>query len=455
LKKDKGVDLKNKNVMVVGLAETGLAVTRFLRNRGANVTISDLMTLEQLGDAAETALSLGAHLKIGGHNTQDFLSQSLIILSPGVPHTIEAVQASIDAGIPVMGEIELAARNISEPIVAITGTNGKTTTTELTGRMLKESGLDVFVGGNIGNPLIGYVDAAETKDVVVAEVSSFQLDTTDSFKPKVGVLLNVTEDHLDRYEDYDDYVRSKGKLFRNQEGEDYAVLNAADPSTGRLTSQLRAQLLYFNTTEGSQNGAYFNNSHLFCRLPEREMKTIDLSSFQLQGRHNLENAAAAALAALVVGASESGVTEALRTFPRLRHRLEHVTTVKDVHYYNDSKGTNVGAVERALESFDVPVVLIMGGRDKGGDYGTLGRLLKTRVRELIVIGEAKEVIEKTLRTYVSIQKAETLPDAVRKASTAAVPGDVVLLSPGCSSFDMFKDYAHRGEIFCEAVRNLE
>lgn len=449
------MNFENRKIMVVGLADTGLAVTRFLKNRGASVTVSDLRTKEQLGAKAETALSLGAALKLGGHNLEDFLSQSLIVLSPGVPHTSEVVRATRRAGIPVIGELELAAQHISEPIVAVTGTNGKTTTTELVARMLEQSGFDVFVGGNIGNPLINYVNEREAKDLLVVEVSSFQLDTMRTFKPKVGVLLNVTEDHLDRYDDFAQYVESKGRIFENQTYRDYAVLNKNDVSAEILGSKIHSQILYFNAEESRENGAWLEGRRLHYRLPGQGVDTLDFSSIKLPGKHNLENAAAASLAGLLMGASPSGITDTLQTFTGLHHRLEYVATIDGIDYYDDSKGTNVDAVARALESFDAPVVLIMGGRDKGGDYAVLADLIRTRVKSLIVLGEAQHAILDALSPFTQTQKADSLPHAVQAARAAAGFGDVVLLSPGCSSFDMFTDYAHRGEVFCEAVRELQ
>ena len=449
------MNLKNKKVMVVGLANTGLAVARFLKNHGARVTVSDVKNKEQLGANAEAAHSLGVSLKLGGHDLKDFLSQSLIVLSPGVPHTSDVIRASAEAGIPVIGELELAARHIAEPIVAITGTNGKTTTTELAAKMLEQSGFDLFVGGNIGNPLINYVNDGRVRDLIVAEVSSFQLDTTHTFKPRVAVLLNVTEDHLDRYDDFMQYIESKGRIFNSQDRRDYAVLNKVDGSTEILVPKINARILYFNADQNDENGARLEGTHLHVHLPGQSAETLDLSPLKLRGKHNVENAAAAVLAALAMGASLSGITNALQSFTGLYHRLEYVATVDGTHYYDDSKGTNVDAVARALESFDVPVVLIMGGRHKGGEYGVLKELIRTRVKELIVMGEAQQAIFDTLAPYTRTKKTATLPDAVEAARKAAMPGDVVLLSPGCSSFDMFRDYAHRGEVFCRAVRQLQ
>jgi len=448
-------DLTNMPVMVVGIASTGLAVARFLRDRGACVTMSDVMTAEQLGNKINEAVSLGVTLKLGRHDVGDFTSQSLVVISPGVPHTVEAIKKTMEAGIPVIGEIELAAQYISDPIVAVTGTNGKTTTTELVGQMLARSGLEVFVGGNIGNPLIDYVNAGMDKDVVVAEISSFQLDTTSTFKPKVSLLLNVTPDHLDRYRDFGEYTASKGKIFQNQDQHDYAILNKADRATEILAPKIAATLLYFNAGRNSERGAWLDEQGLHCHLPGQEPHTFDLSCLQIKGKHNVENVAAASLAALAVGASPSGITETLCRFTGLRHRLEYVTTVNGTQYYDDSKGTNVDAVARALESFEAPVILIMGGRDKGGDYKILENLIHTRVKVLVVIGEAQNRIVDALGKYARTEKATGLPEAVQTARLAANPGEVVLLSPGCSSFDMFKDYAHRGEIFRRSVRQLQ
>lgn len=448
------LNLENRKVLIVGLANTGLAVARFLKDRGAQVTATDLMTLEQLGDKARQALALGVSLQLGEHKVRDFLSCSLIVLSPGVPHTIKAVEAARDAGIPVIGELELACQHIDEPIIAITGTNGKTTTTNLVGQMLESSGFDVFVGGNIGRPLIDYVHLPNRKDIIVAEISSFQLDTMATFKPQVGVLLNVTEDHLDRYNNFKGYIQSKARLFINQDHTDFAVLNKIDPCTQMLEPGIPSNKLYFNTSLNGGNGAQLEGRKLTCKLPGNPVRTLDLTHFNLKGAHNLENAAAASLAALAIGASESGINKALHTFTGLRHRLEYAKTIRGTYYYNDSKGTNVGAVLRALESFNTHIILIMGGRDKGGDYTVLNEHILRNVKHLIVIGEAKKKILNALGKLTRSQEAGSLEEAVELASQAAKPGDVVLLSPGCSSFDMFSDYAQRGKVFCRAVEGL-
>ncbi|MDY6987024.1 MAG: UDP-N-acetylmuramoyl-L-alanine--D-glutamate ligase [Thermodesulfobacteriota bacterium] len=465
------MNFENKKVVVVGLAKTGLAVVRFLIKRGAQVVAADTVSQDKLGHYAAEALAMGACLDLGPHKTETFSACDLIVVSPGVPHTIEPFQAARAKGVPVIGELELAARHIHEPIVAITGTNGKTTTTSLVGEMLRASGMDVFVGGNIGKPLIDYVDKGSRADAIVAEVSSFQLDTIDSFHPKVGVLLNITEDHLDRYTDFQGYVRSKGRLFENQETTDVAVLNQADPSINDLQKTVRAKRFYFNIPAGTSitgsplgdqtrgtaeevYGAKMGGDEMICSFPGDRAVMLSLARFKLAGIHNAENAAAASLAALSSGASVSGIQKALDTFRGLHHRLEYVKAINGVAYYNDSKATNVGAVLRALESFDAPVILIMGGRDKGGSYAGLGASVKARVKKLIAIGEAKESILAVLGGFTDSEGAKSLDEAVRLAEKTGSAGDVVLLSPGGSSFDMFADYAQRGEAFRRAVENL-
>jgi UDP-N-acetylmuramoylalanine--D-glutamate ligase len=459
------LSLENKKVLVVGLAKTGLATARFLKNQGAKTIVADIMTEGQLGPYAKEARALGISLELGPHRQETFTSCDVIIVSPGVPVSTPALESARRKGIEVIGEIELAARYIMEPIVAITGTNGKTTTTTLVGEMLKASGIEVYVGGNIGEPLIAYVDKGMRAEVIVAEISSFQLDTTKTFCPRVGVLLNITEDHLDRYVDFEGYVRSKGKLFANQKISDVAILNQADDSIRSLVPSIQAAKFYFNIKEdcsgpedicrdASVYGTRINDRQMICLLPEKGAVVLSLEDFKARGLHNLENAAAASLASLMVGADISGIQRVLNTFEGMRHRLEYIRTVKGISYYNDSKATNVGAVARALESFDVPVILIMGGRDKGGSYSLLEKFIPGRVKRLIVMGEAREKIMSALGPLTSSKGATDLEEAVRVAAKGASRGDSVLLSPGCSSFDMFSDYAERGEAFRRIVEKL-
>lgn len=465
------IDFVNKDVLIVGLAKTGLAVARFLKDKDCRVTISDQKSEVELGSYASLALATGARLKLGPQEEAAFCDYDLIIVSPGISENIAPLEAARQRAIPIIGEMELASQYINCPIVAISGTNGKTTTTELVGEMLKLSGRKVFVGGNIGTPLIEYVCSGEQTglaDIIVAEVSSFQLDTAFSFTPKVAVLLNVTEDHLDRYPDMDAYAASKARLFMNQGPEDIAILNRIDPYTKRIAANICATKYYFNkgrsgqcgTDEplASQNidyGARHDLDNIVCSLPDGRKEIVSLANFKLMGKHNVENAAAASLAAFAAGACLGSVQQAIDSFCGLPHRCEYVATIKGVRYYNDSKGTNVNAVERCLEGFDSPVVLIMGGRDKGGSYQSLSSLIRQRVKKLIVIGEASEKIIEALHMETTCNRAETLETAVDMAHQAACAGDTVLLSPGCSSFDMFSSYAQRGQVFCKAVDFLK
>jgi UDP-N-acetylmuramoylalanine--D-glutamate ligase len=449
-------DLKNKHILVVGLGRSGFAVTRFLTGMGAVVTVTDMADEEKLAPFSRKIREMGVRMELGEHRIETVEGSDMIILSPGVSHKIKPVRHAFEKGIPVFGEIELAARFIQEPIIAITGTNGKTTTTQLTARMLEHSGFNVFTGGNIGIPLIEYADLKEKADRVVAEVSSFQLDTIEKFRPHISVLLNVTEDHLDRYESFAEYAKSKARIFLNQTEKDYAVLNGSDPFVRSVAGKINAGNLFFNQMEKNEKGAVINCERIVlpeCRGGRKE--TIDLSRTALKGKHNHENIAAASLAALAAGGSIQGIQSALDNFKGLSHRLEYVTTIDNVQYFDDSKATNVDAVLRALETFSGHVILIMGGRDKGGEYDVLKEQILKKVRLLIVIGEAKKIISDAVGRFTNTIEAESIEEGVLFAHERAVPGDSVLLSPACSSFDMFESYAHRGEAYCRAVYKIQ
>jgi UDP-N-acetylmuramoylalanine--D-glutamate ligase len=446
--------IANKKILVVGLARTGIATARFLRRRDATVRATDMAAEAALGPGVAELRALDIDLALGGHRVEDFTAADLIVLSPGVPHTLAPLQAARGRGVPVIGEVELAARFIREPIVAVSGTNGKTTVTELLGRMLEASGRRVFVGGNIGQPLIGYVDGGQTADVVVAEISSFQLDTIATFRPAVGVLLNITDDHLDRYPDFAAYARSKMRLFENQTAQDTAVLNGADPVIRAQAAAIRSRRLFYNTAEAAENCAVVSGTALALRRPGREAVRLDLAPFRLRGPHNVENACAAALAALEAGASPSGIQQALSAFAPLPHRIESVGVANGVEYVNDSKATNVDAVLRALDCFATPVVLIMGGLDKGGNFQLLETAIRRRAKALVLVGKASDTIRAALGDLVPTVQASDMAAAVGAAAGRAVSGDVVLLSPGCASFDMYPNYQARGEDFRQAVQRL-
>jgi UDP-N-acetylmuramoylalanine--D-glutamate ligase len=455
--------LAGKNILVVGLGRTGLATARFLHQKGARVLVSDTADESQLGESVRMLREMGVALELGPHRIASFQDADLIVVSPGVSHTIEPIERARSRGIPLMGEVELASRFIKEPIVAVTGTNGKTTTTKLLGQMLKNSGISVFVGGNIGKPLIEYAGSDQKKQIVVAEISSFQLDTIDSFKAKVSVLLNITADHLDRYPNFEAYADSKMRIFNNQQADDVAVLNGSDPLIRAKTKAIKSQRLFFPSLEADEQGAILNGKRIILNLDKlkriqskiRNQEYLDIAKLRLRGRHNFENACAASLAALASGATLEGIQKTVDHFKGLAHRLEQVATVNGVHYYNDSKATNVDGVLRALDSFSKPVLLLMGGRDKGSDFSVLQDHIRAHVKELIVMGEAAEAILAALGQLLPTKAAASMQEAVTTAFQDADSDDVVLFSPGCASFDWYRNYAERGDDFRRAVEEIK
>jgi len=459
--------ISGEKIVVAGLGKTGMSVALFLKRRGAQVTVTDSSADGELADRAGSLGKMGISVELGSHNPDTFENARLIILSPGVPHTIEPVMRAVERGVPVIGEIELASKFIKEPIVAISGTNGKTTVTTLAGKMLEESGLNVFVGGNIGNPLIDYIDSKKKAEIIVAEISSFQLDTIDTFRPGISVLLNITEDHLDRYADFNAYVKSKGRIFENQEGVDICIFNASDKNIRSMAGNIRCRQIPFSGEEhlkGHKEYAKISNDRIDFNI-EKSSAGSDLTSagkfslyfseIGIPGRHNIENVAAAALASLAAGGNATGIRSALKKFRGLPHRIEHVAVINGTEYYDDSKATTVDSVAKALEVFGRPVILIMGGRNKGSDFSLLKNTVFKHVKKLIVLGEAREEIKASLGDIVETVSAESMEDSVNLAHGSAGPGDVVLLSPACSSFDMFTSYSHRGEIFRRAVETLK
>jgi UDP-N-acetylmuramoylalanine--D-glutamate ligase len=454
------MELAGRQIVVVGLARSGLAVARFLKDRGARVTITDRAAARDLGSFVDQARPLKVELELGGHRGATFENADIVVVSPGVPHTLPVLEQARHRGIQVIGELELASRFIQTPIVAVTGTNGKTTATELLGRMLAASGLKVFVGGNIGNPLIEIAGNETGLDVIVAEISSFQLDTIEAFHPHVAVLLNITPDHLDRYADFEAYGRSKARIFENQGPGDFAICRGNDSLVQKHCRGIGSRILNFYAEPPrngrSAPGAVISAMQIAVTVPGRAKGTIHLERTHLVGPHNRENIAAAGLAALATGATLEGVQKALDAFEGLSHRIETVRTLHGIRFVNDSKATNVDAVLRALECFDDPVVLIMGGRNKGYDFAALWDHVQQRVKKLIVIGEAGDEIVRALGRAPAqgAEKAGDLERAVQLAYACAAPGDTVLLSPACASFDMFSSYAERGERFRRVVEGL-
>jgi UDP-N-acetylmuramoylalanine--D-glutamate ligase len=449
------MELTAKHTIVIGLGRSGLAAAELLRLKGARVTISDRAKADVLGETVLAARRLGVELELGGHRQATLEAADLIVVSPGVPHTIAPLNLARDKGIPVIGEMELAARFIKAPIVGVTGTNGKTTTTELIGDMLTASGKTTFVGGNIGRALSRCVIKGEHPEVVVAEISSFQLDTMVRFRPQVGVLLNITADHLDRYPDLAAYAASKAQLWTRMTAADSLVYNAMDPVIAQwVPNAPGGHLPFWNEAMDMAKavGARIGLDRIALFLPGVAPQSLDLSRTRLIGPHNRENIAAAALATLAAGGSLRGAQQALDDFAPLPHRLEPVGTVDGVTYVNDSKATNVDATIRALACFPGPVALILGGRNKDNDFTALRAAVSTGVRLVVANGEARSEIKAALEGCgVPLEVVASQADALKAARRAARPGWTVLLSPACASFDQFDNYAARGAAFRETV----
>ena len=445
-------DLSDKKVLVVGLARTGLAVAEFLLARGVRVTITDHLPAADLGSAMESAQDLGCSLALGGHPTEVFTEADLVVVSPGVPLNLPQLSEASNTGVPIIGELELASRFLNVPVVAISGTNGKTTTTALVGDMLKNSGQRVFVGGNIGNPLVGVLKEKDGFEVAVVEVSSFQLDTMESFHPQVAILLNISEDHLDRYDSFSDYVESKCRLFLNQTENDTAVVPARDPLIG-VRCKIGSRQLNFHPTKRSAH-AYLESGSLVCRIMPGPVRRYDLRHWQLAGKHNQQNLMAAVLAATCMDAKPEAIQQSIDNFKPLPHRMELVHHWRGIRFYNDSKATNVDAVVRSLESFTSPIILIAGGRDKEGSYAPLKSLVRQRVKMLVLMGEARFRLAKALGNLSCTVVVEDMEAAVQVTLGAAAAGDVVLLAPACSSFDLYKNYRERGDHFRTLVHKF-
>jgi UDP-N-acetylmuramoylalanine--D-glutamate ligase len=451
------LDYSGKSILVVGLGKTGVGLCRFLAARQARVTVTDSSTAAELAPALAALQDIDITLELGCSRPTRWRHFDLIVASPGVPPELSWLQDAVSRGIPLIGELEVAGHYLQLPVAAISGTNGKTTTTTLVGEMLRASGRRPLVGGNIGTPLVDLVDRQAQADCLVLEISSFQLDTAPSFKPHAAVLLNISADHLDRYPSFQAYVDSKALLFRQQGPGDLAILNADDPLVAALAPKLKSRLYFYSSRKPLAVGAWKTDQTLRVQLTGTAGPAVNfpLADIALPGEHNLENLMAALLIALEMGATPAGCAQVLANFRGLPHRLEWVANQSGVDFFDDSKATNVGAVVRSLEHFDRPVVLIAGGRDKGGDYSPLFPWLRRKVKQIILLGEAKEIMAAAFTGHVPVNTAADMPEAVSLAFAAAVPGDVVLLSPACSSFDMFRDYAARGRVFQQAVRSLD
>jgi len=453
------MELKNKRVLVVGLGRSGVSSAIFLQEHGAKVIVSDSKAEAQLQSEVPALLDRGISIETGRHGERTFRDQDLIVVSPGVPSDQPQLQHARTLGIPVIGEVELAFRFLKGKVLAITGSNGKTTTTTLVGEILAGSGNKTLVGGNIGTPVISLAGQSTPDTMVVLEVSSFQLESIEQFCPWIAAILNITPDHLDRHHTFQAYVDAKARIFEKQQTTDFAVLNADDPTCVALQNKVKGSLLWFSRKQRVENGAFVDGDQIVFRQNDQrrngqEQPVLSRSDIQLKGEHNLENVLAAVAMTMVAGCTPQQVRQAVKEFRAVEHRLELVATINGVTFYNDSKATNVDATVKALESFPANIHIILGGKDKGSDYTVLNPLLRERVKRVYLIGAATDKIASHLQNSTAVVRSGTLDRAVRQAFEAAKPGDVVLLAPACASFDQFENYEHRGRVFKELVQSL-
>jgi len=445
-------DVERKRVVVVGGGRSGKAAAALLVSKGAHVVLSD--TAQSL-DGSEDLGALGVAIELGPHRADTFTGADLIVASPGVPLDQEALVAARRAGVPVIGEIELASRWLSGRVIAITGTKGKSTTTTLAARMLTEAGFDVTAGGNLGTALSAQVPLSRPSSLHVVEVSSFQLEATETFRPWIAVLLNLADDHLDRHGTLEAYGRAKARVFANQTPADWAVVNADDPAALALARGARARRFDFGVSAAVQEGVSVAGGNIVRRTAVGATPLLPLTAVRLPGKHLLSDVLAAAAVGSVAGVPPAAMRRAVETFHGLEHALERVAEINGIRFVNDSKATNVVSARRAIESFDRGIVAIMGGRFKGGNLGELRDSVASRVDAIVAIGEATPLIHTALSDVVAIHDAASMADAVRTAFGLARAGGVVLLAPACASFDMFHDYAERGRVFRDEVKKLE
>jgi UDP-N-acetylmuramoylalanine--D-glutamate ligase len=448
------MDVKGKRVLVVGMGKSGIASALFLADQGARVAVSDTRSEEELHHEIPQLLDHGVGVEAGYHGERTFKEQELIVISPGVPYDVPQLVQAQQAGIPVIGEVELAARFLKGRFVAITGSNGKTTTTTLVGEIIAAGGKHTLVGGNIGTPAISFVGSATDDTWIVLEVSSFQLETVEMFHPKIAVVLNVTPDHLDRHHTFENYAAAKSRIFENQTAADSAVLNADDATCVAMARKTKAAVYWFSRQQSVERGAFVYDDRIFWRDTAVEQEIMPVSEIGLKGAHNVENVLAGVAAGMLAAIAPAEIRKAVAAFKAVEHRLEYVATVRGVTYFNDSKATNVDATIKALESFPGRIHLILGGKDKGSDYSVLNPLLAERVKRVYTIGAAAAKIESQIKG-VQVVSAATLDNAVRQAAEIATAGDIVLLAPACASFDQFVSYEHRGRVFKDLVRQLE
>lgn len=447
------VELKGKPVLVLGLARTGKATAQFCAERGATVTATDLRADAEFAESIGGLKAAGVTLELGKSGTEILHGQHLVIPSPGVPGDAPVLKAANEQQIPVWSEIELASRFLKGRLIAITGSNGKTTTTSLVEHILRQAGTSTVLAGNIGTPLIAHVNESSESTVTVAEVSSFQLEWIETFRPDIAVFLNLTPDHLDRHKTLAAYAAAKARIFENQVEQDFAVVNLDDAASRGLAPS-RPQLYWFSRTAEVEQGAFVRGGKVIFRTPGSDEAVLEVSEIPLPGAHNLENVLAAVIAARLAGVEPAQIAQGVRTFPGVEHRIEFVEEIGGVRYFNDSKATNVDATLKALEAFAGRIIVILGGKDKDSDYALLRPRLREKAILALLIGAASEKIAGQIEGSVALERAGTLQNAVRIAARTASPGDIVLLSPACASFDQFQNYEERGRVFKELVRQL-
>ena len=447
-------ELRGKRVLVVGLARTGVATSLFCAARGAHVTATDTRAENEIGEALAPLRAAGVNLELGGHRENTFLEQDLIVPSPGVPADASLLQTARPKGITIWSEVELADRFLHGRLIGITGSNGKTTTTSLIEHILRNAGFSTILAGNIGTPLIARVEHTGDDSITVVELSSFQLELIETFRPNISVFLNLTADHLDRHHTFEAYGHAKARIFENQTATDSAILNADDPATTPL-APTKPHLYWFSRKQRVAQGAFVRENGIVFRHDGREEAVLSLKEIPLPGAHNVENVLAAVVATRLAGADAAAIAKGVRSFAGVEHRLEFVAEIGGVRYYNDSKATNVDATLKALDAFPGRILIVLGGKDKGSDYTLLQRPLREKAILALLIGAAADKIEKQITGSVAIERAGTIERAVEIASRAARPGDVVLLAPACASFDQFQNYEYRGRVFKELVHQLE
>jgi len=447
-------DLKGKRVLVIGLARTGIATTLFCADHGAIVTATDSRSAGELDESIAKLRTAGVQLELGGHSDSILEGQQLVIPSPGVPGDVALLVKARALKIPVWSEIELAFRYLSGQLIGITGSNGKTTTTSLIEYILRKAGFSTVLAGNIGTPLIAQVGETTDRTIAVAELSSFQLELIDTFRPNIAVFLNLTPDHLDRHKTLTAYGAAKARIFENQTCEDFAILNADDAESTKYAPSL-PRVFRFSRKTNVEQGAFVRDGKIIFRQAGKDDEILDCGEIPLPGAHNLENVLAATIATRLAGARPAQIAEAIRSFAGVEHRIEFVAEIHGVRYYNDSKATNVDATLKALEAFPGRIVVILGGKDKDSDYSVLRPTLRDKAILVLLIGAAAKKIEHQIEGSVAIRQAETLEHAVELAAQTAHAGDIVLLAPACASFDQFQNYEHRGRVFKDLVHQLQ